>query len=128
MKMATKRGLVVVVLAGWVVGWGAGARADVDVKFGGQIASDIRFPLAGEEIPPASPTATVPYPSQERLLKYGFSRNENLIKAQLTLSISDRVKAVADVDFYWYGYSDVNDIDSATLHEQVDPYRLEANA
>ena len=60
--------------------------------------------------------------------KYGFSRNENLIKAQLTLSISDRVKAVADIDFYWYGYSDVNDIDAATLHERVDPYRLEANA
>ena len=125
--MATKRGLVVVVLAG-CVGWGAGARADVDVKFGGQIASDIRFRLAGEEIPPPSPTAVVPYPSQERLLRYGFSRNENLIKAQLTLSISDRVKAVADVDFYWYGYSDVNDIDAATLHERVDPYRLEANA
>jgi hypothetical protein len=108
--------------------WSATARADVDVKFGGQIASDIRFRLGGEEVPPPSPTATVPYPSQQRLLKYGFSRNENLIKAQLTLAISDRVKAVGDVDFYWYGYSDVNDIDSATLHERVDPYRLEANA
>ncbi|HEY2749524.1 MAG TPA: DUF1302 family protein [Polyangia bacterium] len=125
--MTAKRGLVVVAVAG-MVGWGAGARADVDVKFGGQIASDIRFRLGGEEVPPQSPTATVPYPSQQRLLKYGFSRNENLIKAQLTLSISDRVKAVADVDFYWYGYSDVNDINSATLHEDVDPYRLEANA
>ena len=125
--MPTTRGLVVAVIAG-LVGWGAGARADVDVKFGGQIASDIRYRLGGEEVPPASPTAEVPYPSQQRLLKYGFSRNENLIKAQLTLSISDRVKAVADVDFYWYGYSDVNDIDSATLHERVDPYRLEANA
>ena len=100
----------------------------MDIKFGGQIASDIRFRLGGEEVPPPSPTATVPYPSQQRLLKYGFSRNENLIKAQLTLSICDRVKAVADVDFYWYGYSDVNDIDAATLHERVDPYRLEANA
>jgi len=124
--MSTKRGLVVV--AGLVGFWCASARADVDVKFGGQIASDIRYRLGGEEVPPPSPTAEVPFPSQQRLLRYGFSRNENLIKAQLTLSISDRVKAVADVDFYWYGYSDVNDIDSATLHERVDPYRLEANA
>jgi hypothetical protein len=124
--MPTKRGLVVVAVL--VGGWGAVARADVDIKFGGQIASDIRYRLGGEEVPPASPTAEVPFPSQQRLLKYGFSRNENLIKAQLTLSISDRVKAVADVDFYWYGYSDVNDIQADTLHERVDPYRLEANA
>jgi hypothetical protein len=102
------------------------ARAQVDIKFGGQIASDIRFRLGGEEVPPDG--APVPFPSQQRLLKYGFSRNENLIKAQLTLAIASKVKAVADVDFYWYGYSDVNDINAETLHEDVDPYRLEANA
>lgn len=123
--MTTKRGLLVAVLA---VVYGGSAWADVDIKFGGQIASDMRFRLGGEEVPPPTPTAEVPYPSQQRLLKNGFSRNENLIKAQLTLSVSDRVKAVADVDFYWYGYSDVNDIDADTLHERVDPYRLEANA
>jgi hypothetical protein len=105
----------------------APARADlVDIKFGGQIAADIRYRLAGEEVPP--PGRDTPYPSQYRLLKYGFSRNENLIKAQLALTIADKVKAVADVDFYWYGYSDVSDIDAATLHERVDPYRLEAHA
>jgi uncharacterized protein DUF1302 len=124
--MTTKRAGLVVVAA--LVGMAMPARADVDIKFGGQISSDMRYRLAGEEIPPARPTAEVPFPSQQRLLKYGFSRNENLIKAQLTLSISDRVKAVADVDFYWYGYSDVKDIQADTLHERVDPYRLEANA
>src|SRR5947208_2810499 len=93
--------------------WSAIARADlVDVKFGGQIASDIRFRLGGEEIPGGN--AQVPYPSQQRLLKYGFSRNENLIKGQLTLGIGSKVKAVADVDFVWYGYSDVNDIQGET--------------
>jgi hypothetical protein len=103
------------------------ARADlVDFKFGGQISSDIRYRLGGEEIPPASQVP--PYPSQQRLLKYGFSRNENLIKAQLTMTLADRIKAVADVDFVWYGYSDVNDIQAETLHERVDPYRLEAHA
>jgi hypothetical protein len=102
------------------------ARADIEFKFGGQISSDIRYRLNGEEIPPAA-NAT-PFPSQQRLLKYGFSRNENLIKAQLSLTISDRIKAVADVDFVWYGYSDVNDLQSDTLHERVDPYRLEAHA
>src|SRR5437762_3238191 len=122
----TKRGLVVAAFA--VLLLATPARADVELKFGGQIASDIRYRLGGEEIPPQGPNNVVPFPSQQRLLKYGFSRNENLIKAQLTLSIADRVKAVADIDFYWYGYSDVNDIQADTLHERVDPYRLEANA
>src|SRR5262245_46002967 len=98
----------------------------VDFKFGGQISSDIRYRLGGEEIPPGLSVA--PFPAQQKLLRYGFSRNENLIKAQLTLTIADRVKAVADVDFVWYGYSDVNDIQADTLHERVDPYRLEAQA
>src|SRR6476620_1613911 len=101
-------------------------QADLDFKFGGMISSDIRYRLNGEEVPP--PGQPVPYPSQQRLLKYGFSRNENLIKAQLTLGIAAKVKAVADVDFVWYGYSDGNDLDAATLHERVDPYRLEAHA
>jgi hypothetical protein len=120
----TRRGMLVAAAAAVVCA--APARGDVEIKFGGQIASDIRFRLNGEEIPPSGQLA--PFPSQQKLLKYGFSRNENLIKTQLTLSISDRVKAVGDVDFYWYGYSDVNDINADTLHEQVDPYRLEANA
>ncbi|MDB4968130.1 MAG: hypothetical protein JWN44_3819 [Myxococcales bacterium] len=123
----TKRGLLVAVAAAVLLP-SAAVRADVELKFGGQIASDIRYRLGGEETPPAGPNSVVPFPSQQRLLKYGFSRNENLIKAQLTLSIADRVKAVADIDFYWYGYSDVNDIQAETLHERVDPYRLEANA
>jgi hypothetical protein len=126
----TKWGIVVAAAA--VVGatgsFEGRAAADVDIKFGGQIASDMRFRVGGEEIPPDGPNSVAPFPSQQRLLKNGFSRNENLIKAQLTLSISDKVKAVGDVDFYWYGYSDVNDIDAETLHEKVDPYRLEANA
>src|SRR5438874_6055290 len=125
----TKRGLLVATLAVLLAVVGvAPARADVELKFGGQIASDIRYRLGGEETPPQGPNNVVPFPSQQRLLKYGFSRNENLIKAQLTLSIADRVKAVADVDFYWYGYSDVTDIQADTLHERVDPYRLAANA
>lgn len=124
--MTAKRGLLVV--AALIIHASSTARADVELKFGGQIASDIRYRLGGEEVPAPSPTAQVPFPSQQRLLKNGFSRNENLIKAQLTLAIADRVKAVADIDFYWYGFSDVNDINADTLHERVDPYRLEANA
>ena len=126
--MTRRWGIAALAVAVTVGGWSGDARADVEIKFGGQIASDIRFRLGGEEVPPPGPDSVAPYPSQQRLLSYGFSRNENLIKAQLTLGIADKVKAVADVDFYWYGYSDVNDINSDTLHEDVDPYRLEANA
>ena len=123
--MIRKQGGVKIVVA--MVALTAGvARADVEFKFGGQIASDFRYRLFGEEVPP--PGQVTPFPSQQRLLKYGFSRNENLIKAQLSITVGERVKAVADVDFVWYGFSDVNDFNSATLHENVDPYRLEAHA
>ena len=125
--MTTLRGVVVVAVAMMTqAAVTTTAFADVEFKFGGQIASDIRYRLGGEEVPPQGDP--VPYPSQQQLLRYGFSRNENLIKAQLTLGIASKVKAVADVDFVWYGYSDVNDIDGATLHAEVDPYRLEAHA
>jgi hypothetical protein len=103
------------------------ARADlVDIKFGGSISSDIRFRLNGSEVVPADQLA--PYPSQYRLLKNGFSRNENVIKTQLTLGVASKVKAVADVEFYWYGYSDLRDINMTTLRESNDPYRIDSYA
>src|SRR5262245_9740711 len=113
-------------LAAVLVASSSTAYADVEFKFGGAISADIRYRLNGEEIPGG--LNQPPYPSQQRLLKYGFSRNENTIKAQLTLNVGDKVKAVGDVDFVWYGYSDVNDIDANTLQERVDPYRLDAHA
>src|SRR5688572_20346477 len=102
------------------------AFADVEFKFGGLISADMRYRLAGAEVP--SGTGAVPYPSRQRLLRYGCSRNENTIKAQLTMPVSGKIKAVADIDFVWYGYSDINDIDANTLQERVDPYRLDAHA
>ena len=121
--MNVSRATVLVWLVAGSVG-GSVARADVDLKFGGSISSDIRFRLGGGEVVP--PDQPAPYPSQYRLLKNGFSRNENIIKTQLTLRAGEKVKAVADVDFYWYGYSDVNDIDMTTLREKIDPYRIDA--
>jgi hypothetical protein len=100
--------------------------ADVELKFGGQISSDLRFRLGGEEVPKYGDQAI--FPSQQRLLKYGFSRNENRIKGQLSLTISQKVKAVADVDFLFYGYSDVNDLDSTLYREHVDPWYIESDA
>jgi len=97
------------------------ALADVDLKFSGMIYSDIRYRLAGEPI-------NLSYPSQQQLLGYGFSRNDNLIKGRLSLGIADRVKAVGDVDLVLYGFSDAKDIDALTLHERIDPYRLEVHA
>jgi hypothetical protein len=102
------------------------AQADVEFKFGGQVSSDLRFRLAGQEVPAYGTDAI--FPNQQRLLKYGFSRNENRIKAQLSLGIGSRVKAVADVQFVFYGYSDLKDLNSTTYREQVDPYYLESDA
>ena len=97
------------------------ARADIDLKLSGSISSDIRYRLAGEEVP-----AT--YPSQYQLLENGFSRNENRVRTAMTLKAGEHVKAVADLELVYYGYSDVNDIDAATLRERVDPYFFEAHA
>ena len=58
------------------------ARADVDLKFSGSISSDMRFRIQGQER--ALPTPT---PSQWTLLKNGFSRNENRIRAQLGIKL-----------------------------------------
>jgi hypothetical protein len=99
----------------------APAGADVDFKLSGVIQSDIRYRLNGDP-------QDLNYPSQQQLLRYGFSRNDNLIKVRMSLGVGTRVKAVADVDLVTYGFSDLHDLDSATLHERVDPYRLEAHA
>ncbi len=106
---------------------GAGtARADIDFKFGGQISSDLRFRLGGEEVPAYGTDAILP--NQQRLLRYGFSRNENRIKTQLSLGIGNRVKAVADVDFVFYGFSDVHDLEGTLYRERVDPWYIESDA
>ena len=96
------------------------ARADVDLKFSGWISSDIRFRVLGEERPLPNPV-----PAQWSLLKNGFSRNENRIRAALNLKIGNKVRAVADGELMMYGFSDIRDIDSTTLRDRVDPYYLE---
>lgn len=99
------------------------ARADVDLKFSGWISSDIRFRVLGEERPLPNPV-----PAQWSLLKNGFSRNENRIRAALNLKIGTKVRAVADAELQLYGFSDIRDIDSTTLRDRVDPYYLEVHA
>ena len=104
------------------------ARADVEFKFGGQISSDIRYRFANPWYDSKSQEIDGSFPSQYKLLPYGFSRNENLIKAQASMRVSKKIKAVADVDLYVYGYSDLHNLDELTLHEKSDPYRFEINA
>lgn len=99
------------------------ARADVDLKFSGSISSDMRFRLQGESR--ALPTPT---PSQWTLLKNGFSRNENRIRAQLGVKLGQKIRGVADAELMLYGFSDLRDIDSTTLRDRVDPYYLEVHA
>ena len=102
---------------------GQTARADVDLKFSGWISSDIRFRVLGEERPLPNPV-----PAQWSLLKNGFSRNENRIRAALNLKVGTKVRAVADAELQLYGFSDIRDIDSTTLRDRVDPYYLEVHA
>lgn len=99
------------------------ARADVDLKFSGWITSDMRFRVLGEER-----SLPNPVPSQWSLLKNGFSRNENRIRAALNLKIGDKIRGVADTELLLFGFSDISDIDSTTLRNRVDPYYLEVHA
>jgi hypothetical protein len=99
------------------------ALADVDLKFSGSISSDMRFRIQGQDR--ALPTPT---PSQWALLKNGFSRNENRIRATLGVKFGEKVRGVADAELMLYGFSDLKDIDSTTLRDRVDPYYLEVHA
>lgn len=98
------------------------AWAEVDLKFSGSISSDIRYRLAGE------PRYDVATPSQWTLQPYGWSRNENRIRAAMNLALGTKVKAVADAELMLFGFSDLKDLDSATLRNRVDPYYLEVHA
>ncbi len=98
------------------------ARADIDLKFSGYISSDIRYRLAAEPRYDTGP------PSQWQLLPYGFSLNENRIRAALALTLGTKVKAVADAELIMYGFSDLSNLDSTTLRADVDPYYLEVHA
>ena len=89
------------------------ARADVDLKFSGSLSSDIRYRLAGE------PRFDVQTPSQWTLQRYGWSRNENRIRAAMNLSLGAKVKAVADAELMLFGFSDLRDLDSATLRNRT---------
>ncbi|HEX2570240.1 MAG TPA: DUF1302 family protein [Polyangia bacterium] len=100
-------------------GLGRLAHADIDFKFGGFVSSDLRYRLAGADVPS-------PYPQQYELLRNGFSRNQNRVRANLSLRAARKVAAVADVELVYYGYSDANDVNAVTLRERVDPYFFEA--
>ena len=100
----------------------ATARADIDLKFSGWVSTDIRYRVAGGE--PRDP----PTPSQWKILKSGWSRNENRVRAALSLTLGEKVKAVADGELMMFGFSDLKDLDSTTLRDRVDPYYFELNA
>ncbi len=108
--------LFTVIFLGAAPAWG-----EIDLKVTGWISADIRYRIAGE------PRYDVGLPSQWQLLKNGFSRNENRIRAALALTLSPKIKAVADAELALYGFSDLKDLDSTTLRERVDPYYLEVH-
>ncbi len=101
----------------------ATAQAEVEFKLAGSLSSDIRFRVLAGDRPPPTPT-----PTQWTLLKNGVSRNENRIRAALTAKLGEKVRAVADVEMVTFGFSDLTDIDSATLRPRVDPYYFEFHA
>jgi hypothetical protein len=69
-----------------------------------------------------------PTPSQWKLLKHGWSRNENRVRGALSLTLGEKVKAVADGELMMFGFSDLKDLDSTTLRDRIDPYYFELNA
>lgn len=101
----------------------ATARADIDLKFSGWVSTDIRYRVAGGE--PRDPPVT---PTQWTLLKNGWSRNENRVRAALSIGLGEKVRAVADGELMMFGFSDIKDLDSTTLRDRVDPYYFELNA
>lgn len=95
------------------------ARADLELRWSGRVQSDIRFR-------PNDTGLGDWYARQE--LGQGVSRNENIFKLKLE-AVWDRFSAVAELDFVYYGYSrELTGIGDLSLREQVDPYRIEAQA
>jgi len=97
----------------------AGARADLDLRWGGRVQSDIRF-RTGE-------VALGRYYGRTAL-PAGVSRNENQFKLKLDAQWG-RLTGIAELDFVYYGYlQQLDGIGDLTRREQVDPYRIEAQA
>lgn len=90
------------------------------VTLQGTMSADVRFRL--QELREHDESAGA------LLLNDGISRNENRLRTKISAVASPRVKGVAELEFVWTGFSDVQSIDDLTRREQVDPYWLEAHA
>ena len=95
------------------------AQAQIDLRWGGRVQSDIRFRTAAVGLGGYYARTELPA---------GVARNENIFKLKLDAGY-DRFTAVAELDFVFYGYSQqLEGIGDLSLREKVDPYRIEGQA
>jgi hypothetical protein len=99
---------------------GATAQAsDLDVDFGGQFQSDLRFRFE-------SPEVGTWYNHVDALP--GIARNQSLLKLKLNASSGD-FTGVADVDIVLTGLPGTfDDLGGLSTRDTIDPYRLEVHA
>jgi hypothetical protein len=95
------------------------ARAELDLRWGGKLQSDIRFR-----------TTTKGFGGfyDRKEVRAGVARNENIFKLKMDVA-AGRFFGVAEVDLVYLGYSHAFDsIGDLGLREEVDPFRIEAHA
>jgi hypothetical protein len=105
--------LVLLALAGSAAASPREARA-ADVAFSGKAWSDLRFALDANPETGAN--------------DFAFIRDESTLKLRVDASLEDRVRAVADVELSYYGFSRLHTLEDLTLREVVDPFRVEMDA
>jgi len=107
------------ICAVFLLGLSTPAHADVEIKFGGRIQTDLRFQAEEKTTGKYYNKLTIPT---------GVARNENILKAKLNATYG-RFGGVAEVDFVWRGYTnELNELGDLFLREELEPYRLEAHA
>jgi len=102
-----------------VVGWSPGARAEIELEWGGFIKSDLRLRIEDKRMGAWY---------GEYVLPVGVSRNENIAKLRMDVLSGDWA-GVIDLDFVFVGIPDrVDSLGDLSLRSEVDPFRIEAHA
>lgn len=106
-------------LAALLLTFASSARAELDLKLGGRIQTDIRGRVVEKRIG---------HYWDERVLPVGFDRNENILKLNLNAG-TDRFRGVVDVDIVWLGRpTNLETFGDLSVRERIEPVRFEAHS